>query len=60
MTKREGFNEAMTEIIRMEEDFYEKHWRKTIAEEIAQYKSANEHPRWITVEDAIKIIKKEK
>ena len=60
MTKREGFNEAFAKLIREEEDIYEAHWRKTIAEEMAQYKSANEHSRWITVEDAIKIIKKEK
>lgn len=38
MSKQEGFNEAFGKMIREEEDIYEAHWRKTLADGIEAMK----------------------
>ena len=48
-------SEALDELSRVTEEAYENHWREKIAKDLESYKSANEHPRWITVEQAAAI-----
>ena len=59
MTKREGFNEAFTKLIREEEDIYEAHWREKIAKDIESFKrDFSQEPQFININFAAAIVRK--